>query len=227
MAKQTSKMATPAGKTTTTKPPSPKKSKKTPNMRKKLFQKKEATIHVVVFEDPIALEVYNYTLTESKAGFINNYRKWSKGEIQFEDLTEANFIGLKIRRNNEINGNETLSGSDGYSRWWMIWYPLENESTPDTRKEGLRVINNFFMSKKGTDFPPRDIKLVDDTDGDVPAVLEMFFMDDDIEEILQTSFKLTEMNDNFYEKYTTFAKNIYSKQDPSHFAKLILGFPSL
>jgi hypothetical protein len=58
------------------------------------------------------------------------------------------------------------------------------------------------MSKKGTDFPPLDIKLVDDTDGDVPAVLEKFFMDDDMEEILQTSFELTEMNDNFYEKYT-------------------------
>jgi hypothetical protein len=113
-------------------------------------------------------------LTESKAGFINNYRKWSKGEIQFEDLTEANFIGLKIRRNNEINRNETLSGSDGYSRWWMIWYPPENEWTPDTRKEGLRVMKNFFMSKKGTNFPPRDNKLVDDTDGDVPAVLEFF-----------------------------------------------------
>jgi hypothetical protein len=54
----------------------------------------------------------------------------------------------------------------------MIWYPPENESTPDTRKEGLRVIKNFFMSKKGTDFPPRDIKLVDDTDGDAPAVLD-------------------------------------------------------
>jgi hypothetical protein len=195
-------------------------------MREKSLQKKEATIHVVGFEDPIALEVYNCTLTESKAGFINNFRKWSKGEIQFKDLTEANFNGLKIRRNNEINGNETLSGSDGYSRWWMIWYLPENESTPDTHKEGLRVIKNFFMSKKGTNFPPRD-KLVDDTDGDVPAVLENVFMDDDVEEILQTSFELTEMNDNFYEKYATFAKNIYSKQDPSHFSKSILGFPSL
>lgn len=227
MAKQTSKMATPAGKKTTTKPPSPKKSKKTPNMREKLSQKKEATIRVVGFEDPIALEVYDYTLSESKAGFIHNYRKWSKGEIQFEDLTEANFTGLKIRRNNEIDGNETLSGADGYSRWWMIRYPKENESTPETRKEGLRVIKNFFMSKKGTDFPPNDIKLVDDTDGDVPAVLENFFMDDDIEEILQTSFEFSEMNDDFYGKYTTFAKKIYSKQDPSHFAKSILGFPSL
>jgi hypothetical protein len=52
-------------------------------------------------------------------------------------------------------------------------------------------------------------------------------MDDDIEEILQTSLELTEMNDNFYEKYTTFSKNIYSEQGPSHFAKSILGSPSL
>jgi hypothetical protein len=35
------------------------------------------------------------------------------------------------------------------------------------------------------------------------------------------------MNDNFYEEYITFAKNIYLKQDPSHFAKSILGFLSL
>ena len=227
MAKQTSKMATSAGKTTRTKPPSPKKSTKTPNMRQKLLQKKEATIHVVGFEDPIGLEVYDYTLSENKAGFINNYRKWSKGEIQFEELTEANFIGLKIQRNNENNGNEPLSGSDGFSRWWMVRYPPENDSTPETRKEGLQIIKKFFMSKKGTDFPPIDIKLVDDTDGVVPAVLENFFMDDDIEDILTTSFEISEMNDTFYGKYTTFAKNIYSDKDPSHFAKTNLGFPSL
>ena len=106
-------------------------------MRQKLLQKKEATIHVVGFEDPIALEVYNYTLSKNKLWFINNYRKWSKGEIQFDELTEANFIGLKIQRNNENNGNEPLSGSDGFSPWWMVWYPPENDSTPETRKEGL------------------------------------------------------------------------------------------
>ena len=83
------------------------------------------------------------------------------------------------------------------------------------------------MSKKGTDFPPVDIKFVDDTDGVVPAVLENFFMDDDIEDILTTSFEISEMNDTFYGKYTTFAKNIYSDKDPSHFAKTNLGFPSL
>jgi hypothetical protein len=66
-------------------------------------------------------------------------------------------------------------GADGYSRWWMIRYPKENESTPETRKEGLHVIKIFFMSKKGTNFPPNDIKLVDDTDGDVPAVFVIFF----------------------------------------------------
>jgi hypothetical protein len=94
MAKQTSKMATPARKTTTTKPPSPKKSKKTPNMREKLLQKKEATIHVVGFENPIALEVYDYTLTVNKARFINNY-------------TES---GLKVRSNSRILQKRILSG---------------------------------------------------------------------------------------------------------------------
>jgi hypothetical protein len=65
-------------------------------MRQKLLQRMKATIHLVGFKDPITLEVYNYTLSENKAGFINNYRKWSKGKIKFKELTEANFIGLKI-----------------------------------------------------------------------------------------------------------------------------------
>ena len=41
------------------------------------------------------------------------------------------------------------------------------------RNEGLRVLKRFFMSRAGTDFPPDDIKVIDDT-GDVPAVLELF-----------------------------------------------------
>ena len=146
--------------------------------------------------------------------------------IKHEELTEANFIGLKAQRNNEINGNERLNGSDGYVRWWMTRYPPENESTPETRQEGLRVLKTFFMSNKATKWPEDDINVHDATP-DVPAVLEKFFVDDDIEEIVKTSFHVSEMNDDFYEKYTSVAKTLYLEKDPSHFAKSVLGFPSL
>ena len=107
-----------AGNVTTTKPPSPKKQRFAP--KNKLLHKKDPTIKVMGFDDPIAIEVYDYILSDTKPGFINNFRKWSKDEIECEELTVANFIGLKIQRNNDIDGNETLSGDDGYSCWWMI-----------------------------------------------------------------------------------------------------------
>jgi hypothetical protein len=215
-----------AGKGTTTKPPSPKRSKKTPNMREKLLQKKGTGISVVGFDDSVALEVYDYTVGDNKAGYIHNFRKWSKGEIEYEELTEANFIGLKAQRNNEIDGNERLKGSDGYLRWWMIRYPPDNKSTPETRQEGLRVLKNFFTSSKATNWPEGDINVQDATP-DVPPILEKFFLDDDIEEIVKASFHDSEMNDDFYEKYTSVAKTFYLEKDPSHFAKSVLGFPSL
>ena len=214
-----------AGKGTMTKRPSPTKSKKTPNMRERLLQKKGTGISVVGFDDSVGLEVYDYTVGDNKPGYIHNFRLWSKGEIDYEELTEANFIGLKAQRNNEIDGNEGLKGSDGYSRWWMIRYPSGGQSTPETRQEGLRVLKTFFMSSKGTKWPEDDISVHDATP-DVPVVLEKFFLDDDIEEIVKTSFHVSEMNDDFYEKYTSVAKTFYLEKDPSHFAKSVLGFPS-
>ena len=73
-----------AGKGTTTKPPSPKKSRKTPNMREKLLQKKGTGISVVGFDDSVALEVYDFTVGDNKPGYIHNFRKWSKGEIEYD-----------------------------------------------------------------------------------------------------------------------------------------------
>ena len=135
MAKPTSKPVS-VGKAKNAKPPSPKKAKRAPSIKDKFKEKKDKidpTIRVLAFKDPIALEKYEYTLTESKPGFINNFRKWSRGELEVDALTEANFIGLKIKRDFEVDGNEPLLGSNGFARFWMIRYPPEDESTPETR----------------------------------------------------------------------------------------------
>ena len=62
---------------------------------------------------------------------------------------------------------------------------------------------------------------------DIPAVLEKYFLDDDIEEILKASFDLEELEESFYERYTELAQTIYLEKEPSEYAQAILGFPSL
>lgn len=211
------------------KPPSPKKKKYVPNMKEKLKRKQEKpvpTIRVLGFQEPLAVEAYEYTVTATKPGFINKFRIWSRGELEVATLTDANFIGLKIQRDNENGGNEPRLDDDGYSRVWMIRYPPDNESTAETRKEGLRVLKNFFLSKTATNYPPSIIKIVDDT-SDVAVVLENIFLDDDIDEILKASFDSTELNDDFYDNFTEFAETIYLKKEPSSYAKDELGFPEL
>ena len=156
----------------------------------------------------------------------SKYRLWAKGELEVESLTDANFSELKIQRDNDIEGNEPLKDAEGYSRVWMVRYPPENESTSQTRKEGLRVLKSFFMSSIATDYPPKEIKIIDDT-RDVPAILDRFFLDSDIEEIMRSSFDVTEFEESFFENYTEVARTIYSEKKPSEFARFQLGFPEL
>ena len=142
---------TKAVKANKTSPPSPKKKRHAPNMKDKLKNKKEKpipTIRVQGFKEPIAVEAYAYTLTATKCGFLNKYRLWAKGELEVDELTEANFGEMKAQRDNGVPGNEPLKNDDGYSRFWMIRYPPENVSTVATRKEGLRVLNFFSCLRK-------------------------------------------------------------------------------
>ena len=211
-------------------PPSPKKAKRIPKASDRLITKKKPkafpTIRVLGFKNPYSFEIYEYSITDGKQGFINNYRKWSRGELEVAALTNANFVGMKMHRDNRKTGNVGLNDETGFARMWLIRYPPEKESTSDTRKEGLQVLKDFFMSKLGTDYPPPDINLVDDT-SDVTEVLESLFLDEDIEQIVTSSFDKDELDEEFYEKFTVFAKSIYSDREPSEFAKSELGFPSL
>jgi hypothetical protein len=211
------------------KPPSPKKKKQAPNMRENLKKKKQKpipTLRVLGFEDPLSVEMYEYTLNENKPGFINNFRKWSRGELENDSLTEANFIGLKMQRDYVSDANEALYYDDDYARFWMIRYPPSNASTVETRQEGLRVLKTFFMSTQGTEYPPSSIETFDITT-EIPAILEKYFLDDDIDEIIKASFELEDLNETFYERFTALAQTIYLQKEPSGYTNSILGFPSL
>ena len=211
------------------KPASPKKAKQVPSMRDNLKKKKDKpvpTIGVHAFADPVCAEAYEYTIQSDKDGFTHKYRMWSKGELEVNELTDANFTGMKMRRDTETPGNEILKDCEGYARIWLIRYPEGTESTVETRKEGLRVLQNFFKSKISTTYPPKDIVLVDRTLEERP-IMESFFLDDDIEEIVKLSCDTDVLDDQFYTTFPVFAKKMYTFQEPSDFAKGKLGFPSL
>ena len=73
-------------------------------MRENFKHKKEKpipTIRVHSFQDPFAIEAYKYTLTATKPGFINKCRMRSRGEVEVEELIDANFVGIKIQRDND------------------------------------------------------------------------------------------------------------------------------
>jgi hypothetical protein len=91
------------------KPASPKKAKHAPSMKNNLIKKKQKPIpmiHVLGFQDPLYIEVYLYTLTKNKPGFIKKFRKWSRGKLVCNSLTEANFIGMKMQRDFNKDRNE-------------------------------------------------------------------------------------------------------------------------
>ena len=115
---------TKVGKAKVDQPPSPKKAKRIPKASNRLRTKQKAkaipTIRVLGFKNPYSFEIYDYTITDGKPGFINNYRKWSRGELEVPGLTDANFLGLKIQRDNRKIGNVGLLDATGFARMWMI-----------------------------------------------------------------------------------------------------------
>ena len=44
-------------------------------------------------------------MTATKPGFINKYIMWSRDEVEVEELTDANFFGIKIQRDNDNPGS--------------------------------------------------------------------------------------------------------------------------
>ena len=82
------------------------------------------------------------------------------------------------------------------------------------------------MSTQATKYPPGNIEVLDVTK-ETPAVMEKYFLNNDIEEILKAVLDREELTEDFYEKYTEIAETIYLEKEPSDYAQTIIGFPSL
>ena len=83
------------------KPASPKKRNKPPSMKDNLKLRKQKPVPTISCQGfqlpPMSVEAYEYTISDLKNGFLNEFRKFTKGEINSDELTNANFVGLKIK----------------------------------------------------------------------------------------------------------------------------------
>ncbi len=81
------------------KPASPKKARHVPSMKEQLKKRKAKpvpTISVVSFVAELPVELYAYSITDTKDGFQHQFRLWTRGELEVASLMDANFVGLDL-----------------------------------------------------------------------------------------------------------------------------------
>lgn len=116
-------------------------------------------------------------------------------------------------------------GKDNTWRLWLIRYPPEGESTTETRKEGADLLNKFLADARFSKWPvTRPFRVVDGTDEENFPALDEFFMNQDIEMFLRQDLEEEDLNDEFFDNFTDFARKIWSGNNLTEFAYGI-GFP--
>lgn len=184
------------------------------------------TLTCYAFASEFPIEAYLFCKDENNDGFTNNFKKVLNGTLLYTPVTDARFADCKQRRKPGTD-NELLVDKNNFWRSVLFRYlPKNEDSTVDTRMEGLAVLKDFFMSKTGSDYPPQDIQLIDNTNEDDPHSLDMFFMDKDIIDIVKNEFEDSELNEKFFSTYPRLAKKMWNGPHYPPFAHE-LGFPSL
>ena len=202
--------------------PIKKKKNELPGRKKK--RNTAPTLTVYAFHETFALEAYIYDHNEDD-GYTRSYRQMIDGvpEFQCSELQEANFNRYYYRRRPGSN-NEILVGRKNYWRLIMIRYPPEQESTAETRQQGLEVLSSFLKNPEYTRFPPKTIDTIDATSEDNPLPLDHFFLDRDIQEIMEEDIEEANLNSDFFQKFPDFARLCWSGNHYSNWARG-LGFP--
>ena len=196
----------------------------TPTKEKK---KGSPTLHAIGFAGGISIEAYIYNKPNGEEGFTYGYKKYFReDDDSSDDLKDGNFVGYTSRRIPNTD-NEKMSVSNGseYTRILMTRYDPSNESTPETRKEGLRFLSNFLKDKRFSEYPPKDIETSDRTNVDNFASLDEYFLDDKIKEILIQDVEEETLNPDFFEKFNAFASKVWKYKHTSAWAKNMLGYP--
>ena len=72
-------------------------------------------------------------------------------------------------------------------------------------------------------YPAKTVKIHDITEDDEIA-LDEYFMDEDIQEMVEIAFDRNYLNESFFSDYPEEASFIYSGNYPSSWARNVLGF---
>ena len=177
------------------------------------------------FHEDFTFEAYVFQRNENNDGFTWGVQQFCNGveNYQSPELQAANFTRCVYRRvPRSADGN--MTGERGYWRVVIIRYPPENETTPESRQEGLRILKQFLLNPQYSDYPPRDITTRDATDPENIPSLDDFFLDNDIKELMEEDIDAINLNEHFYQNFPEFAEKCWAGPHVSQWARG-LGFP--
>ena len=161
---------------------------------------------------------------EYNDGYLNHYRNWANGQLEYEPLLSAGFREILYRREPESD-NRRMTNPEGFPRNIIVREPPGGVSTAASRQKGMDVLSNFFKDSTINRWPPETIVKRDETNLQDYHALDEFFMDEDIERILREEMDEEVLNQDFYGKFTEFARKCWSGAFLPAFARS-LGFPT-
>jgi hypothetical protein len=209
----------------------PRKTKSSPTTKKIKRIGGEPTLTVTRFMDPLTLELFIYSRTPGNDGYLNGLQVALAGSTADGTvvppspvLVNGNFHSVPWRRMPNTANQHAVS-SNQFWRCVILRYPLEGESTPETRQQGLELLSTFLRDPAHTRFPPAHITLIDETNDDNAPSLDHFLFDDTIEEVMKEDIDENLLNGNFYSNYNQFALKCWAYPFNSPWARS-LGFPS-
>ena len=205
---------------------SPKKRKNAP-LPIRIKQEKGPFLRVYGFGPEFSFEMYIIEKDSENDEYLKGISDYIESPPDTNSkhslIDECNFYKKAYRRIPK-SANEHLCGTKkGYWRSVILRYPKENESTPQTRQDGLNALSSFLKDSRFSKYPINNIITVDMTDEDNLPSLDTFLMDDDIKNVMEQDIDEEELNKEFVSKYPEFAKRIYAGNNYSDWART-LGF---
>ena len=118
-----------------------------------------------------------------------------------------------------------MIGEKGYDRRLYVSYPNDGNTDETNRKALGDGVSAFFKEKKFFQYPAKKVVVNDITNDTDPIPLDAYFMDDDIQEIVETAVGREFLTTDFCANFPQMASVIYGGNFPSSWARHKLGFP--
>lgn len=120
------------------------------------------TIHALGFHNELGLDGYIVEKNSTTDGFLNNYKLFVKGSIDYYPLNDAGFIGYQTRRHSPQNNEAVFNQGSDFERLILVSKPIDGNSAI-SRKKGMAALTDFFKESAFSKYPPTRVTCVDDT----------------------------------------------------------------